>query len=1582
MRSYMFVNLHNIMLLLLFAVTVCSNVHYSYHIITPSVNAPCPQEPCITLSHFAAIHSVGTEKNTSLLFLMGNHSLDRKLSLTQRHTILMKSEYVNASVIVECTSHSGWFSMSNTIFVSIQGLHFIGCARNTVTKVDQLILEDTIFQGVDSKGMATVLVLNEVAAATITRNFFLTSTPDENLIVDDSYSNLVGFDYVIDYLFYQEWEFMDFETYLMPSEMDCGALYIGYSNVIILDTMFEDNKAKLFGAALTVVNGNISILNTGFESNRAGADSFEFRSRTSHGVILSIRSDVFIDNTTFVNNTADLGGAFAVHNSSVQIASSTFRDNSAIFHGGVLSVTDTLFTISNCSFFGNNVSHPWYDSMSGGVMFIRRSSFEIMNCIFINNSAPSGGVIDVLISTFNITKVTFTNNSARTIGKYGGVILDSKGSSFIISHSDFVNNTANDGGVIYSGEHSNSTLVVKFCIFVGNNAEGSGGVISSSGSESSLSIFSSIFNDNFVVGGYGGVIYSSFDQCKLDNSTFLGNRAFTGGVIYATYESTMNTITNCNFINNFANGDGAVIGTINTGKTSISIVNCSFSGNIARYGGVMKMFFDFSVIVSSMFTNNSAEEGAIFHIRFSSLSVTDSILSNCTAKDYGGAMLVQESTVSITNSSFLHNEGSLFIFSRSNLTFNGFNNFENCLEPTNMVNDRLAQEGGAITSYQSTVVFNDEITFIGNQARHGGGAILATESTVTVYGEMTIANNLAVVNDGRGGGIQLSHSDLQVKGSCYIHNNTAVSGGGIHASSSTLSIHQPGTLHLADNTAMETGGGMHLQANPRLNILKYHYTRVSDSFITLIDNHASFGGAIFVADTINTGACLSNVECFVQSLAFYESRSKTNNLNIFFAGNTALEYGADLYGGLLDRCTLSLFSEFYQNDGNKKLLPGTIYLQSMSNVELDFVTSHPVWVCFCNSSGKPDCMYQPPPKKVKRGEEFTVSLVAIDHVNHPVDADVISLLSSSESGFDEGQQTQRVGRNCTDLKFNVFSPNDAENITLFADGPCQSATHSVRTITVNFLNCSCPVGFEISNSRSSLTRCECVCHSALAPYISNCNSTTNSLKRINTNSWIKYINGTDPSGYVIHPYCPYDYCHPSTESIIINFNLHDGADAQCAYNRTGILCGACQKPFSLSLGSSRCMGCHKHWPVMLIIILSAAIVAGVALVAVLLIFKINVADGLINGFIFYANILAANDAVLFSDSPRPSFPRLFIAWLNLDIGVDVCFFKGLDAYAKTWIQLGFPLYVISLIIIIIVVSENVPKFARKVSGRNRDPVATLATLALLSYTKLLSTIIAVLSYAILHYPDGSKAVVWLQDGNLSYLEGKHIALVVVVFIILLIGIPYTVLLFFWQWLLHSPKCTTNIRLNAIITTYHAPYNYKHRYWTGLLLLVRVVLYISAAVSESSNPQFPLLMTVILVAGLLFLKGIFGIKVYKNSLVDIMETVILLNILCIAAFTLYEFKTNITRHVVAVHISTITVCLLLFGATIHHVIKLLEKWKRAAAIQQDEYRLEPINQQRTSGEITYSVVDISNLEESDSDEQNLIVADNVNVISDT
>ena len=158
------------------------------------------------------------------------------------------------------------------------------------------------------------------------------------------------------------------------------------------------------------------------------------------------------------------------------------------------------------------------------------------------------------------------------------------------------------------------------------------------------------------------------------------------------------------------------------------------------------------------------------------------------------------------------------------------------------------------------------------------------------------------------------------------------------------------------------------------------------------------------------------------------------------------------------------------------------------------------------------------------------------------------------------------------------------------------------------------------------------------------------------------------------------------------------------------------------------------------------------LVIVILILNLTVSAGTPNGLIFYANILAA-DHSLFLAFSRPNFLTIFIAWLNLDLGFDVCYFKGIDAYSKAWLNISFPTYVITVLLLIIFISKYSLGFGELIGRWN--PVATLATLLLLSYTKLLRAIITALSFTIITYPTGQQNIVWLQDASVKFFGAKH-----------------------------------------------------------------------------------------------------------------------------------------------------------------------------------------------------------------------------------
>ena len=166
----------------------------------------------------------------------------------------------------------------------------------------------------------------------------------------------------------------------------------------------------------------------------------------------------------------------------------------------------------------------------------------------------------------------------------------------------------------------------------------------------------------------------------------------------------------------------------------------------------------------------------------------------------------------------------------SNITLNGDALFMNN-KPLQNISDNF-QEGGAITLFQSNVYFNGACNLEHNHAENGG-AIHSTDSKHYVNGDVTIAHVTANRN---GGGIYLSNSELncQRKSTFEVQNNTALhKGGGVHAISSsikttvtvssTTALHYTGARINFTGNAAEKGGGISLEANAKLYILKYDY---------------------------------------------------------------------------------------------------------------------------------------------------------------------------------------------------------------------------------------------------------------------------------------------------------------------------------------------------------------------------------------------------------------------------------------------------------------------------------------------------------------------------------------------------------------------------------------------------------------------------------------------------------------------------------------------------------------------------------------------------------------------------------------
>ena len=1177
----------------------------------------------------------------------------------------------------------------------------------------------------------------------------------------------------------------------------------------------------------------------------------------------------------------------------------------------------------------------------------------------------------------------------------GGVILVIN-STILITNSNFSENSANRGGAIFV---QRSELILDNCQFYKNFAHFDGGVVYMS--RSNIHISNSTFNSNTVktgrapkTYGLGGVIYASESNTTLhEGNIFMNSKADVGGVIFTLLLQSINpvgvydinehcyvNISGDYFVNNRVLYEGSMMFSygcdIFDSRSTFESNEIDTSQPLdGTYGGVISSTYAFIILNGSTFIGNSA----IY--RASSLTVINS-KANCYdivisdnwshfngTHSFTEGMIVSRSDIKFFGKThFSNNSGTMYIYN-SNVTFSGQTTIINCTQISG------PEFGGSISTDQSIVKFYGRASLIGNHAINGG-AINARESQLYFFGKVFLSNNSA---EQAGGAIFLLQSELACQNDCTMVNNSAnETGGGLHAIRSflraavTLSTFHFFNPHLvpeisltfAENVA-KRGGGLSLQSNSKLYVTLIDISQNS-SLIRFTDNYAAYeGGAIYIADETYSDTCSTTFdhECFfqpvplrigMQSNDFTLSGFITAEKVFEFSGNSAMR-GPLLFGGLLDRCmlnrTLQIFGGNPVNDAFKYF---SDISSTFSTSLKDLISSKAVRVCFCKE-GMSNCTYHHPPIKVIKGAAFNITIAAVDHVNNIVSADIISSISP-QGDLLQGQQ-HHVEANCTTITFTAQSSNNIETLVMYASGPCKDSKISRTQVQIEFSPCTCPIGFQ--PIFSSNKTCECDCDPEIHEYTSTCDWPSESIIRENSNSWIAYDS---QRGYVFYSHCPFDHCLPSTVTVSINLTALNGSDSQCNNNRQGTLCGACKPGYSLSLGSSKCIECNNsklYGGIIGFIILEG--IGGILLVGVLLFLNITVAVGTINGIILYANIIGANGSV-FLQYIGQSFPTIFVAWLNLDTGFDICITEHNDAYTKAWLELLFPVYLFVIIIIIITISKYSKRFSYLIG--KKDPVATLATMILLSYTKFLRSTITMLSIARLEYTKSSGVIhrVWRLDGNIPYVHDKHIALFVVALIILLAGIPFTIILFCWQWLVRYSntkyvRVMFHSRLEQLILTYFHPFHAAHRYWTGMLLIARVILYLIAGVDQSGEPQIQLVATAILIGIIIMIKSVLLTRVYNNHFIDVLENLLLFNILFLSMFMLYAIDKQ-TAARAAAYLSTFFVFVLLLFIFGYHCIKytsLKEKqWLHCLTIKRSSTLQTSISLTRDSG--TFELID--------------------------
>ena len=364
----------------------------------------------------------------------------------------------------------------------------------------------------------------------------------------------------------------------------------------------------------------------------------------------------------------------------------------------------------------------------------------------------------------------------------------------------------------------------------------------------------------------------------------------------------------------------------------------------------------------------------------------------------------------------------------------------------------------------------------------------------------------------------------------------------------------------------------------------------------------------------------------------------------------------------------------------------------------------------------------------------------------------------------------------------------------------------------------CPVGFTLQHEI-------CDCDPILLNYIDKCYIDHSAIRRP-ANTWITAHTQANSTEYLISD-CPMDYCLSYSSDVDLLY-----PDLQCQFNRSGILCSQCQHHLSMVFGSSRCIKCTNLHIIISIIV----IVAGIILVTSLYILNFTVTSGTINGIIFYANIISINDSVFFvNDSVFKPF-RLFISFTNLDLGIETCFYNGMDNYQKAWLQLFFPFYLIIIAVSIIIASRYSTRILRLTYTRS---LPVLATLFLLSYTGVLRTVLTVLfSYStITHLPSSHQQIVWSIDASVPLFGLKFTILFITCLVLFLILIPFNIILLFTRYLL---QFRTINYFTPLIDAFQGSYKNEFYYWVAIQIALRSIFFalIDTTQHDGLNPTTP------------------------------------------------------------------------------------------------------------------------------------------------
>ncbi|UCC79597.1 MAG: right-handed parallel beta-helix repeat-containing protein [Candidatus Zixiibacteriota bacterium] len=226
-----------------------------------------------------------------------------------------------------------------------------------------------------------------------------------------------------------------------------GGIYVGNSNIEIIECEFTENSCGFGGAGLYSSHGNVSVINSLFESDTTW---YPWGGEMAGAIGCQSSQDVVLSGNTFTDNFSGMIGNI-IMSATATITSNDFINNSA-WHaaGGLILIVEDSASVMDNLFEGN-----WAGTGSGGGLYFRGENSVITGNIFIENRVARGGGLYLQGSYIRVFQNLLAFNIADADG--GGVYIN--GTNMTLENNVISYNSANGAGGVYSDNSSPFTPI-------------------------------------------------------------------------------------------------------------------------------------------------------------------------------------------------------------------------------------------------------------------------------------------------------------------------------------------------------------------------------------------------------------------------------------------------------------------------------------------------------------------------------------------------------------------------------------------------------------------------------------------------------------------------------------------------------------------------------------------------------------------------------------------------------------------------------------------------------------------------------------------------------------------------------------------------------------------------------------------------------------------------------------------------------------------------------------------------------------------------------------------------------------------